>query len=71
MREDAQPRSGCTPRRRMRWTALRVRRARPPTVPAGTSRLRISVSAMHPPELIDALAANLLDALGATTEERP
>lgn len=41
---------------------------RPPTVPAGTSRLRISVSAMHPPELIDALAANLLDALGAPTE---
>lgn len=44
---------------------------RPPTVPAGTSRLRISVSAMHPPELIDALAANLLDALGTTTEDRP
>ena len=39
---------------------------RPPTVPAGTSRLRISVSAMHPPELIDALAANLLDVLSAS-----
>jgi 8-amino-7-oxononanoate synthase len=40
---------------------------RPPTVPAGTSRLRISISAMHPPELVDALAANLLDVLGTTT----
>jgi 8-amino-7-oxononanoate synthase len=39
---------------------------RPPTVPAGTSRLRLSVSAMHPPELVDALAANLLDVLGAS-----
>jgi 8-amino-7-oxononanoate synthase len=36
---------------------------RPPTVPAGTSRLRISVSALHPPELVDNLAANLLGAL--------
>jgi len=36
---------------------------RPPTVPAGTSRLRISLSAVHPMELVDALAANLLDVL--------
>ncbi len=36
---------------------------RPPTVPAGTSRLRISVSAVHPLELIDGLAANVLDVL--------
>ena len=39
---------------------------RPPTVPAGTSRLRISVSAVHPPELVDTLAANLLDVMRIT-----
>jgi 8-amino-7-oxononanoate synthase len=36
---------------------------RPPTVPVGTSRLRISVSAVHPMELVDALAANVSDVL--------
>ncbi len=48
----------------MRRRGFLIGGVRPPTVPAGTSRLRISVSAMHPRELIDALAANLLDALG-------
>ncbi len=36
---------------------------RPPSVPAGTSRLRISVSALHPLTLVDALAANVIDVL--------
>jgi 8-amino-7-oxononanoate synthase len=36
---------------------------RPPTVPAGTSRLRISLSSVHPVELVDALAANILEVL--------
>jgi hypothetical protein len=35
----------------------------PRPVPPGTSRLRVSVSAVHPQELIDALAANLADVL--------
>lgn len=49
----------------MRRRGFLIGGVRPPTVPAGTSRLRISVSALHPNELIDALAANLLDALRA------
>jgi 8-amino-7-oxononanoate synthase len=36
---------------------------RPPTVPTGTSRLRISLSAVHAVEMVDALAANVLDVL--------
>ena len=36
---------------------------RPPTVPTGTSRLRISLSAVHAVEMVDALAANVLEVL--------
>ena len=49
----------------MRKRGFLIGGVRPPTVPAGTSRLRISVSAMHPPELVDALATHLLDAMRA------
>ena len=38
---------------------------RPPTVAPGTSRLRISVSAVHPLEVVDSLAANVIDVLRA------
>ena len=36
---------------------------RPPTVAPGTSRLRVTVSAAHPPELIDVFAASLLETM--------
>ncbi len=49
----------------MRHRGFLVGGVRPPTVPAGTSRLRISVSAVHPMELVDNLAANLIDAMRA------
>lgn len=47
----------------MRRRGFLVGGVRPPTVPSGTSRLRISVSAVHPMELVDSLAANLIDAM--------
>jgi 8-amino-7-oxononanoate synthase len=34
---------------------------RPPTVPAGTSRLRVALSAAHSPAQVDGLAAALAD----------
>jgi 8-amino-7-oxononanoate synthase len=41
-----------------------VQAVRPPTVPVGTSRLRIAVSAEHTPEQLAALAAAMLSVLG-------
>ncbi|HZF10974.1 MAG TPA: 8-amino-7-oxononanoate synthase [Thermoanaerobaculia bacterium] len=46
-----------------------VRAARPPTVPEGTARLRISVHADRTEAEIDALAAALLAVLGERVEE--
>lgn len=43
----------------------RVGAIRPPTVPAGTSRLRITLSAAHGPAQIDGLLDALEDSLGA------
>lgn len=40
-----------------------VRAIRPPSVPVGTARLRISIHADHSPELLDRLAALLAEAL--------
>jgi 7-keto-8-aminopelargonate synthetase-like enzyme len=47
----------------LRHRGFLVGGVRPPTVPAGTSRLRLSVSAVHPMELVNSLAANLIDVL--------
>ena len=47
----------------MRRRGFLVGGVRPPTVAPGTSRLRVSVSAVHPMEMVDALAANLIDVM--------
>ena len=44
----------------LRQRELLVGGIRPPTVAAGTSRLRVSLSALHPPEMVDVLAASIL-----------
>ncbi|MCA0374741.1 MAG: 8-amino-7-oxononanoate synthase [Gemmatimonadetes bacterium] len=52
--------------RELRRRGFLVGGVRPPTVPPGTSRLRISLSAVHPIELVDALAANVLEVVRAS-----
>lgn len=46
---------------------LLVPAIRPPTVPEGTSRLRISLSAVHSSEIVDNLARELVEAVRAET----
>jgi 8-amino-7-oxononanoate synthase len=49
--------------RRLRERGYFVRAIRPPTVPRGTSRLRVSLGASHTPEQVDGFLAALKDSL--------
>ena len=46
---------------RLREQGFDVRALRPPTVPVGTSRLRISLHAQHTDDEIDSLARALIE----------
>jgi 8-amino-7-oxononanoate synthase len=47
---------------RLREAGFDIRAVRPPSVPAGTARLRISVHADHPPDTLRAAAAAVVEA---------
>lgn len=49
--------------RRLRARGYFVRAIRPPTVPAGTSRLRVSVTAAHDEAQVDGFLAALVEVL--------
>jgi 8-amino-7-oxononanoate synthase len=51
------------PWRRLQQAGFDIRGIRPPTVPAGTSRLRISLTLNATPADVDALAATLKEVL--------
>ena len=46
---------------RLRERGFLIGAIRPPTVPAGTSRLRVTMSAAHSAEQVDSLLAHLSD----------
>jgi 8-amino-7-oxononanoate synthase len=51
--------------RLLRGMGFHVKAIRPPTVPAGTSRLRVSLTASHTPGQVDGFLAALKDVLAA------
>jgi 8-amino-7-oxononanoate synthase len=51
--------------RRLRERGFLVKAIRPPTVPRGTSRLRVSITASHVPEQVDAFLSALREIVQA------
>jgi 8-amino-7-oxononanoate synthase len=57
--------------RRLRTRGFFVRAIRPPTVPPGTSRLRVALTAAHTEEQIDAFLEALAEVLDEVKAPRP
>jgi 8-amino-7-oxononanoate synthase/dethiobiotin synthase len=63
-------RATMTAAKKIRSEGFDVRGIRPPTVPEGTSRIRIVCHAKHTEQQIDALAAAVLEACGPPPEQK-